>query len=344
MVNDWARTPDVDAVWDRGLELMRRHAGATFDGLLAEHVAAWQRVWDVLDIEIDGDPDVLQGLRFSSFQTYQSYHGENADLNALCKGMTGEVYFGWVFWDSEIYTHRLMMFIDPPAARNLLLYRYHRLAQAMERARATRLRRRALPVRHDHRDRGLRHLAARGPRDPRRPGGLLRHLAPRRDLRDKEFLYREGIEMLLQICRFLASAGGWSPSKGDFGFYGVMGPDEFHMMVNHNCYTNVLGKKTFEFTLAVLDEMQRGGARTCTARRWRRPSSTPEEPERWARDGREDAHPQGRADRASSSSTPATSTCRTSTSSTSRRTRSRSTRTGPTSRSSATTWSSSRTC
>ena len=63
--------------------------------------------------------------------------------------------------------------------------------------------------------------------------------------------------MLLQICRFMASAGGWSPLHGDFGFYGVMGPDEFHMMVNHNCYTNVTGKKAFEFTLSVLDEMQR---------------------------------------------------------------------------------------
>ena len=40
---------------------------------------------------------------------------------------------------------------------------------------------------------------------------------------DKEFLYHEGIEMLLQICRFMASAGGWSPQYGDFGFYGVMG-------------------------------------------------------------------------------------------------------------------------
>ena len=36
-----------------------------------------------------------------------------------------------------------------------------------------------------------------------------------------------------------------------------MGPDEFHMMVNHNCYTNVMGKKAFEFTLSVLAEMQR---------------------------------------------------------------------------------------
>ncbi len=73
---------------------------------------------------------------------------------------------------------------------------------------------------------------------------------------DKEFLYREGIEMLLQMSRCMASWGGWSPRTGEFGFYGVMGPDEFHMMVNNNTYTNVLGKKLFEYTVEVLAEMK----------------------------------------------------------------------------------------
>jgi maltose phosphorylase len=281
VVNDWARTSDVDALWDRGLEAMRRHAGATFDSLMEEHAAFWARVWNVLDIDIEGDPAVLQGLRFSSFQTYQSYHGENADLNALCKGMTGEVYFGWAFWDSEIYTHRLMMFVDPPVARNLLLYRYHRLGQAMERA---------------------RQLDCEGARFPfatitgTEDSGTWQHvdLEIHSDLavayaiwhqdvilRDKEFLYREGIEMLLQICRFLASAGGWSPSQGDFGFYGVMGPDEFHMMVNHNCYTNAMGKKAFEFTLAVLDEM-RAQVPDLYRDAVARTGLEPDEPGRWA--------------------------------------------------------------
>jgi maltose phosphorylase len=257
VVNDWQKTPDVDSVWTRGLELTRQYASFTFDSALAEHVAFWKKVWDVMDIEIDGDPEVLQGLRFSCFQTYQSYHGENADLNALCKGLTGEVYSGWVFWDSEIYSHRLMMFINPSAAKNLLLYRYHRLPQALERA---------------------RQLDCEGARFPfatitgTEDSGTWQHvdLEIHADMAvayaiwhqdkicpDKPFLYHEGIEMLLQICRFLASAGGWSPVNGDFGFYGVMGPDEFHMMVNHNCYTNVMGKKTFEFTLSVLAEMQR---------------------------------------------------------------------------------------
>ena len=280
VVNDWHKTPNVDEVWRRGLELTRRYAATTFDSALAEHTAFWKKVWEVFDIEIDGDPDVLQGLRFSDFQTYQSYHGENADLNALCKGLTGEVYFGWVFWDSEIYSHRLMMFIDPPAAKNLLLYRYHRLPQALERA---------------------KQLDCEGARFPfatitgTEDSGTWQHvdLEIHADMAvayaiwhqdkicpDKPFLYHEGIEMLLQICRFMASAGGWSPLHGDFGFYGVMGPDEFHMMVNHNCYTNVMGKKAFEFTLSVLDEMQRE-APDLYQQAIAKTGLKPQEPEQW---------------------------------------------------------------
>jgi maltose phosphorylase len=281
VVNDWARTSDVDALWGRGLDLMRRNAGATFDRLIEEHAAAWARVWNAMDIDIEGDPNVLQGLRFSDFQTYQSYHGENADLNALCKGMTGEVYFGWVFWDSEIYSHRLMMFVDPPAARNLLLYRHRRLEQAMARAKELDCEGARFPFASitGTEDSGTwQHVDLEIHADMAVAYAIWHHDVI---MRDKEFLYREGIEMLLQICRFLASAGGWSPSKGDFGFYGVMGPDEFHMMVNHNCYTNVMGKKAFEFTLTVLDEMQ-AKAPDLYREALAKTDLKPDEPARWA--------------------------------------------------------------
>ncbi len=280
VVNDWHKTPEVDSVWAGGLELTRRYAGTTFDSALAEHTAFWKKVWGIFDIEIDGDPDVLQGLRFSDFQTYQSYHGENADLNALCKGMTGEVYFGWVFWDSEIYTHRLMMFIDPPAAKNLLLYRYHHLPQAMERAKQLDCEGARFPFATitGTEDSGTwQHVDIEIHADMAVAYAIWHH---DKIFRDKEFLYHEGIEMLLQICRFLASAGGWSPVYGDFGFYGVMGPDEFHMMVNHNCYTNVMGKKAFEFTLSVLAEMQREAPEQYR-QAVTKTGLKPDEPEQW---------------------------------------------------------------
>jgi maltose phosphorylase len=280
VVNDWQKTPDANAVWTRGEELWKRYAATTYDSALAEHAGFWKKTWDVFDIEIEGDPEVLQGLRFSDFQTYQSYHGENADLNALCKGLTGEVYFGWVFWDSEIYSHRLMMFINPEVAKNLLLYRYHRLPQALERAQQLDCEGARFPFASitGTEDSGTwQHVDLEIHADMAVAYAIWHH---DKICRDKAFLYHEGIEMLLQICRFLASAGGWSPTHGDFGFYGVMGPDEFHMMVNHNCYTNVMGKKAFEFTLDVLAEMKRDAPEQYQ-RAIAQTHLSPQEPEQW---------------------------------------------------------------
>jgi maltose phosphorylase len=74
--------------------------------------------------------------------------------------------------------------------------------------------------------------------------------------KDKEFLYTHGVEMLIQISRFLKSRGAWGQISKKFGFFSVMGPDEFHMMVNNNCYTNYMAKKTFNYTLKVLNEIK----------------------------------------------------------------------------------------
>jgi maltose phosphorylase len=148
------------------------------------------------------------------------------------------------------------LFVNPQAAKNLLMYRYHTLNEARRRA---------------------RDLDCRGARYPfatisgYEDSGTWQHVDLEHHIsgavgyaiwqydkitQDKDFLYREGIEMLLEISRFYASAGDYSPLNGDFGLYGVMGPDEFHMMVNHNFYTNYLAKKVFLFTLDVLEEMR----------------------------------------------------------------------------------------
>ena len=73
---------------------------------------------------------------------------------------------------------------------------------------------------------------------------------------DKDFLYGHGAEMLVEISRFLEARGDWSQLTHKFGFFGVMGPDEFQVMVNHNAYTNYMGKMTFEYTIHVLNEMK----------------------------------------------------------------------------------------
>ncbi|NJM14367.1 MAG: hypothetical protein HC896_02410 [Bacteroidales bacterium] len=197
-----------------------------------------------------------QGIRFCIFHLIQTYHGIDPGYGISAKGLTGESYCGWTWWDTETYCLPFYMFTNVQAAKNLLLYRYNTLPQAIERA---------------------AQLDCTGARYPMatingteavgtwQHGDLEIHVSVAvaygiwhyvNITGDKEFLYNQGIEMLLQISRYYASRGQWAQKTGDFGFWGVMGPDEFAMMVHNNYYTNAMVKKAFEYCLSVVDDMK----------------------------------------------------------------------------------------
>ncbi len=282
----WERdvSKSADEVWAGGLDLAKRLTGddRTFDAALAEHTAFWAEAWDRLDIELDGAPAVQQGLRFSLFNLYQTYQGRDERLNVPCKGMTAEVYYGWIFWDTETYCVPFYLFTFPEAARALLRYRYLNLEPALARARQLGCRGARFPFatidgteccgtwQHCDLEDHVNVAVAYG------VWLYVRHTG------DRELEEREGIEMLLQISRYFADRGGWSPRTGEFGLYGVMGPDEYHTMVNNNCYTNFMVKKTLEYTLEVAERMQGESPQA-----WRRVSERvgldPAEPAEWRR-------------------------------------------------------------
>lgn len=256
VVNYWEKSEDSDSVWSKGNRLKSEYSRISLDEALKAQEEYWEKAWNNIDIKIDGDDDNQQGVRFSIFSLFSTYHGFDPNLNIPCKGLTAEVYHGQVFWDTESYCMPFYIFNNPKAAKNLLLYRYKYLPQACERA---------------------KQLDCEGARYPMctldgtescatwQHGDFEIHVSAAVSYAvwlydklcdDKEFLYNQGIELLLQISRYYANRGEFSPLNGDFGLYGVMGPDEYHMNVNNNAYTNVMAKKTFEFTLEVIERMK----------------------------------------------------------------------------------------
>jgi maltose phosphorylase len=257
VINFWEKSEDIDAVCSKGMKLAEEYKSISFNDAYNTQTAYWKKAWETIDIQIDGDDDNLQGVRLSIFSLYSTYHGFDANLNIPCKGLTAEVYHGQVFWDTESYCLPFYIFNNPKAAKNLLLYRHKYLPQACERA---------------------EQLDCEGARYPMctldgtescatwQHGDFEIHVSVAiayavslysKLCNDKVFLYNEGIELLMQISRYYAKRGEYSPLTGEFCLYGVMGPDEYHMNVNNNAYTNVMAKKTFEFTLKVIAEMQK---------------------------------------------------------------------------------------
>ena len=247
----------LDSAWTQGLALRDKISPPSFDTAKTAHAAYWEELWSTLDATIEGDPENQQGLRYSIFQLHQTYHGANPKANIGAKGLTGEFYNGHTFWDSEAYCLNFYLFNNPKAAKNLLLYRYHHLPQAIARAKEIDCEGACFPFAtiNGEEDCGLWWIANTEVHVGLAIFYAIWHYA--RITEDKAFLYREGAELLVQLSRFYASRGQFGQVTGKFGLLGVMGPDEFKLMVNHNCYMNLLMKKTLSYTAEVLQEMQK---------------------------------------------------------------------------------------
>ncbi|HTB21255.1 MAG TPA: glycosyl hydrolase family 65 protein [bacterium] len=243
--------------WSQGEKLLRELSLGGFDAAVDLHRAYWDRLWSTLDCTIEGDPENQQGLRYCIFQLHQTYHGADPQANIGAKGLTGEFYNGHTFWDTEAYCLNFYLFNNPAAAKNLLLYRYHHLPQAKARAKEIDCEGACFPFAtiNGEEDCGLWWIA-----NTEIHVGLAVFYAIWHYVKisgDKAFLYKEGAELLVELSRFYASRGQYGQKSGKFGLYGVMGPDEFKLMVNHNCYMNLLMKMTFETTAQTLTEMSK---------------------------------------------------------------------------------------
>ena len=253
--SDKDRAKVVAKAWSEAALAAQALIGQSFDHLVAANERYWADMWDTFDIAIEGDAENLQGIRYCMFQLNQTYHGTDPRFNIGAKGLTGEAYAGHTFWDTEAYCLPFFLFTDPTAAKNLLEYRYRGLPAALARAKDLDCAGACYPI---------------ATLDGAECCGLWQHASLQfqpstavaygiwhytKVTGDEEFLYGHGVEMLVQICRFLATRGQWGPRTGEFGYYCVMGPDEFQMMVNNNAYTNFMAKKTFELTLDALGDM-----------------------------------------------------------------------------------------
>src|SRR5690606_6180463 len=103
-------------------------------------------IWDHADVEIDGDDELQQAVRFALFQVVQA--AARCERRAIpAKGLTGRGYDGHTFWDTEAYSRPALTYTLPAAARDALLWRYDTLPIARERAAELRLRGAAFPWR-----------------------------------------------------------------------------------------------------------------------------------------------------------------------------------------------------
>ncbi len=228
----------------------------SFEEILWRNTGWWKKIWDGSDIEIMGDEANQQGIRFCIFQLFQTYRGAVKGSNIGAKGLTGEAYNGNAFWDTETYCLPFFLFNDMEGAKNLLYFRYRTLDEARKRAKELDCKGAFYPIAT---------ISGRECCDLWQHASLQLQASTavayglwlyQKLSGDEEFIKEYGLEILIEISRMLATRGDFSNDGKRYGFYDVMGPDEFQMMVSHNCYTNYMGRFTFEYTMKQIQRIR----------------------------------------------------------------------------------------
>ena len=219
-------------------------AGARFtgwDGLVAEQRAYLDEFWDGADVEIDGDAEVQQAVRFGLFHILQA--GARAEQRAIpAKGLTGPGYDGHTFWDTEAFVLPVLCYTQPEAAADALRWRQLTLPIARERAQVLGLEGATFPWRT------LRGWESSG----YWPAGtaafhinaavadaVIRYVDA---TEDEEFERDVGLELLVETARLWRSLGHHD-MDGRFRIDGVTGPDEYSAVADNNVYTNLMARQ-----------------------------------------------------------------------------------------------------
>jgi alpha,alpha-trehalose phosphorylase len=210
-------------------------------GLLASQRAYLDEFWSRADVEVDGDDEVQQAVRFALFHVLQaSARAERRPIPA--KGLTGTGYDGHAFWDTEAYVLPVLTFTNPDAAADALRWRHAILPAALERARQLDLKGAAFPWRTINGQEASAYWPA-GTAAFHINADIADAVIRQWDVtRDVDFDRHIGLELLVQTARVWMTLGE-TDGDGRFHIDGVTGPDEYSALADNNVYTNLMAQR-----------------------------------------------------------------------------------------------------
>ncbi|MFD8521255.1 glycoside hydrolase family 65 protein [Streptomyces capillispiralis] len=226
------------------------HSG--WQGLLDEQRVYLDDFWSRADVEVDGDEEIQQAVRFALFHVLQA--GARAERRAIpAKGLTGSGYDGHAFWDTEVFVLPLLICTAPDAAAEALRWRQTTLPVARERATQLGLRGAAFPWRTIEGSEGSAYWPAGTAAfhvNADIADAVVRYVQA---TGDERFEHDTGVELLVETARLWRSLGHHD-DRGVFHIDGVTGPDEYSAVADDNTYTNLMARANL---LAAADACKR---------------------------------------------------------------------------------------
>lgn len=248
------------------VESNSRAALLGYDEMLSINMELWKKRWIDADIIIQGDDCAQLALRYSIYHLLIIAPEHNDRVSIPARGLSGQVYKGAIFWDTEIFMLPFFTFVCPDIARNLLKYRFHTLEGARRKAKQYGYRGAfyawesqengddactnfnvtdvftGRPMRTYFRDKQV-HISADI------AYAIWKYYST---TGDESLLIEGGAEVVIECARFFYSYAYFNMDKDRYEILDVTGPDEYHERVNNNAYTNIMIKHALEAALKVI--------------------------------------------------------------------------------------------
>jgi trehalose/maltose hydrolase-like predicted phosphorylase len=230
-----------------------RSQASGWRAVLAAHEMAWQDRWRDADVVVEGDDAVQRALRFAGYHLISAANPEDERVSVGARGLTGDAYFGHVFWDTEIYLLPFYTMVWPEAARAMLMYRFHTLPAARMKAAAMGCKGALYAWESADTGEEATPESVVGP-----DGTMVDVLTGKMEVHisadvayavwqywhttgGDDFFVEAGAEILLETARFWVSRAAVE-QDGTRHIRHVIGPDEYHEDVDDNAFTNVMAR------------------------------------------------------------------------------------------------------
>jgi len=261
---------DTEDYEQKAASLIKEHMMNGYDLTKDAHIRKWEERWKVSEVFIEGDEEAMEALNYSIYHLISVAPRHSKSLSIPARGLSGQVYKGAVFWDTEMFMLDFFLYTDPQVARTLVKYRIDTLEGAKRKAKSygydgafyawesqetgddacsdfnvvdvfTKR-----PLRTYFKDKQI-HISSAVVR------GIMRYIEM---TGDRTILDEGGAETIIECAKFYYSLLIKKLNRNVYELHDVVGPDEYHERVNNNGYTNRMAKYTFDIAVKVLSSLK----------------------------------------------------------------------------------------
>ncbi|OYD26441.1 putative glycosyl hydrolase [Mycoplasma testudineum] len=240
------------------------------------NIISWSKIFKQWDVEIIGKSDDAKydalALKYSinHMNTFVPKYSDQYSVGA--KGLSGEGYQGHNYWDTELFILPNFIFNDYKQAKQMLMYRYHGLTGARNKAQEK------------------NHIGAQYPWETALPHeGEVTPFWGQPDIRtgkqvpiasreheihvsadvayaveqyykvssDQDFMDNYGYEIIIDTAIWWTQRAEWDSQKNQYVITNVMGPNEYKGNIDNNAFINRMAKFNLDLAIKYIEKLSK---------------------------------------------------------------------------------------